>query len=60
MGEDSVALEPNRFKLFLEPCGKQSRILTGMCNTSGKFRVSLLITRAERGIGILWVIGYVI
>lgn len=47
MGEDPVALEPKRFKLCLEPCGKQSRISTGKWNTSGKYRVRFLITRAE-------------
>lgn len=42
-----MALEANRFKLCLESCGKQSRISTGEQNTSGKYRVRFLITRAE-------------
>lgn len=43
-----MVLEPNRFKLHLEPCGKQSRSLTGRRNTSGKCRVGVekdLVTR---------------
>lgn len=36
MGQDPVVLEANRFKSFLEPCGKQSRRLTGRRNTSRK------------------------
>lgn len=58
MGDNPVALEPNRFKLCLEPRGKQSRISTGKGNTSGKYRVRFFDYKSwdEKGIGILWVI----